>query len=124
MSAGKGQRGQAVVEFALVLPLVVLFALMVIQAALVGKDALLVHHAARESARAAAVDPDPAIARQAAIAAGGLDPARLSSRLSGGSRRGDRTTATITYRSATNVPLVGRLVGDIQLRSEATMRVE
>ncbi|MEZ5229117.1 MAG: TadE/TadG family type IV pilus assembly protein [Acidimicrobiales bacterium] len=124
MATGKGQRGQAVVEFALVLPLVVLFALVVLQAALVGKDALLVHHAAREAARAAAVEPDPAVARRAALAAGGLDAGRLSSRLTGGNGRGDRTTATVTYRSPTNVPLVGRFVGDIELHAAVTMRVE
>ncbi len=124
MRRGKGQRGQATVEFALVLPLIVLFSLIVIQAALVGKDVLLVHHAAREAARASAVDPTPATAMQAAVASGRLDPSRLSSRLTGGTERGDRATAVVTYRSPTNVPLVGRLVGDIELRAEVTMRVE
>ncbi len=124
MTRGRGQRGQATVEFALILPLVVLVALIVIQAALVAKDALLVQHAAREAARAAAVDPSPGVARQAAVDAGALDPTRLSSRLSGGSSRGDQTTATVTYRSPTNVPLVGRLVGDVDLSAEVTMRVE
>lgn len=124
MATGKDQRGQATVEVALVLPLVVLFTLIVVQAALVGKDLLLVNHAAREAARAAAVDPTPAAALQGAAAAGGLDRSRLSSRLSGGTSRGDRATATVTYRSPTNVPLVGRLVGDIELNAQVTMRVE
>ncbi len=124
MIRGRGQRGQATVEFALVLPLVVVVALIVVQTALVAKDALLVEHAAREAARAAAVEPTPGVARQAAVNAGALDPARLSSQLGGGTARGDRLTATVTYRSPTNVPLVGRFVGDIELRAEVTMRVE
>ncbi len=124
MTRGRGQRGQATVEFALILPLVVLFALIVVQAAVVGVDALLVQHTAREAARAAAVDPTTATALRAATDASRLDPSRLSSRLSGGTSRGDQTTATITYRSPTNVPLVGRFVGDITLSAEVTMRVE
>jgi Flp pilus assembly protein TadG len=48
------ERGQATVELALVLPVVVLLLMILIQAALVAKDQLLVQHAAREAARSAA----------------------------------------------------------------------
>ena len=50
--------GQATVEFAFLLPLVVLAALAVIQIGLVVRDQMGVVHAAREAARAASVDPD------------------------------------------------------------------
>src|SRR3954471_811626 len=53
------ERGQATVEFAFVLPLVILAVLAVIQVGLVVRDQLGVVHAAREAARAASVDPDP-----------------------------------------------------------------
>jgi hypothetical protein len=33
-------------------------------------------------------------------------------------------TATVTYRIPTTVPLVGALIGDRTVRSEASMRVE
>jgi hypothetical protein len=102
----------------------VLFALVVVQAGVVAKDLLLTHHAAREAARAAAVEPTAAAARAAGDRAGGLDPARLLVGLSGGADRGDTITATVTYRAATDVPLVGRLVGDITLRAAVSMRVE
>ena len=61
----RGDRGQAMVETALVLPLVVLFLLAVVQVGLVVRAQVLVTHAAREAARAAAVDPDPAAAGRA-----------------------------------------------------------
>ena len=48
-------RGQSTVEFALVLPLVVMVLLLVVQVGLVVRDQVLVVHAAREAARAAAV---------------------------------------------------------------------
>ncbi len=58
-----GDRGQATVEFALILPLLVIGALLLLQ---VGQVALLeirLEHAAREGARAAAADPDTATRR-------------------------------------------------------------
>ena len=54
---GARHRGQATVELALGLPVVCIGVLLVLQLALVGRDAVLVAHAAREAARAAAVDP-------------------------------------------------------------------
>ena len=47
-------------ELALVLPLVVALLLAVVQVGLIVRDQVLVVHAAREAAREAAVDPDPA----------------------------------------------------------------
>ncbi|MFW2381590.1 MAG: TadE/TadG family type IV pilus assembly protein [Acidimicrobiales bacterium] len=119
-----GARGQATVEVALVLPVVVLLALAVGQVAVIGVDSVLVHHAAREAARAAAVEPAAGVARSAATGAAGLDSERLEVSLSGGRSRGDSLTVKVTYTSATNMPLVGRFVGDVELASEVTIRVE
>jgi len=118
-------RGQATVELALVLPLVAVLLLVVLQAGLVVRDRVLVTHAAREAARAAAVaDVDPAsAATRAALRAGDLSAERLavtSAVVDGG----ERVTVRITYRSSTDVPLVGALLPDIDLGAEATMRVE
>ncbi len=46
--AGRGDRGQSTVEFAMILPLVALVLLLLVQAGLVVRDQLLVSHAARE----------------------------------------------------------------------------
>ncbi len=54
----------------------------------------------------------------------GLRATRLSVSLTGGSASGDTVTTTLTYRSATEVPLVGALVGDITLKASVSMRVE
>lgn len=119
------ERGQSTVELVLVLPVVVMAMLAVVQIGVIGNQYLMVWHAARESARAAAVAPDLATARSAALSAGtALDPARLTVGLRGGTTTGDLTTSSLTYRAATEVPVVGRLVGDITLRAEVTMRVE
>ena len=114
------QQGQAAVELALALPLVALLLLAVVQTALVVRDQVLVVHAAREAARAAAVDAEPAAARAAALAGSGLAPSRLSVQV----RRGTRADVVITYRSPTVLPLVGPLLPDLSLRAKAAMRVE
>ncbi len=118
------ERGQATVELALMLPVIVLFALVVAQAGLVAKDLLLVNHAAREGARAAAVNPTQGAAAAGASGASSLGADRMSVSLSGGRSEGDLATTTVVYRSPTNVPLVGALVGDVTIRAEVTMRVE
>ncbi len=125
MATARGDRGQSTVEFALVLPLVVLFALFVVQAGFVVRDQLLVSHAAREAARAAAVsDADRAgAALLAARRAGGLDPDRLSGAVTpvdGGAG----VRVSISYRSPTDLALVGMLVPDVDLDAAVVMRVE
>lgn len=120
---GRGtHRGQATVELALGLPVVCLAVLLVLQLALVGRDALIVHHAAHEAARAAAVEPHPPAARAGALAStSALDPRRLEVGLH---RSAGRVTARIRYRSVTGLPLVGVLVPDRDLTASVTMREE
>jgi Flp pilus assembly protein TadG len=116
--------GQATVEVALLLPLLATMLLAVVQVGLVVRDQVLVTHAAREAARAAAVDPTEDAAREGANSAARLDPSRLTVELSGSTEPGGRLTVTVRYRSPTTVPLVGNLLGDRLLTAEATMRVE
>jgi len=116
--------GQASVELALVLPVVVLLVLVVLQVGLVGRDVVRVTHASREAARAAAIDDDPGAAREAAIESSGLEPDRLEVTVIGRSGPGSRVAVTVVYDAPTSVPLVGALVGGRTLRSSATMRVE
>lgn len=108
----------------MLLPVVVVLLLAVLQVGLVGRDLLLVTHAAREAARAAATDAAPNAARQAAIAATGLPHDRLSVTSSGRGAPGSRVRVTVSYRAPRSVPLIGGLVGERTLRASATMRVE
>lgn len=114
------QSGQATVEFALVLPLVVFLILAVLQSALVVRDYVGTVHAAREAVRAASVDPDPDAARRAARRV--LRDARVTV----GARPGvgGAVSLTVSYTSHTDLPMVGLLFPDPELRATATMRVE
>lgn len=122
--SGAGDAGQAAVELALGLPLVFLTVLAVVQVVLVARDQVAVVHAAREGARAAAVagrGSGAADARSAATLALGLDPGRATVTEV---RTGDRVRVSVRYRSPTDVPLVGPLLGDVTVTATATMRVE
>lgn len=118
--------GQSTVELAVVMPVIVVLLLVVIQLGLVIRDQVLVVHAAREAARSAAVatiDERSAAARSAASGAGPLDPERL--RITDAVLpTGQRVHVRVEYRSRTDLPLVGALLPDVDLSSDATMRLE
>ncbi len=114
------QRGQATVELALVLPLVVFAALAVLQVGIVVRDQLAVVQAAREAARAASVDRDPGAATTAARRV--LQRARVT--VSARPRVGLPISVEVEYRSRTDLPLVGPLFPDPLLHARAVMRVE
>jgi Flp pilus assembly pilin Flp len=120
----RGESGQATVELALVLPLVALFLLAVVQVALVARDTILVVHAAREAVREAAVDPSRAGARRAAEVGSGLSGPRLAVDVVRRGAPGGQVEVRVTYRAPTDVPLIGKLVPDVELSTRAIMRVE
>jgi hypothetical protein len=116
----RGTRGQATVEFAFVLPLVVLAALAAIQVGLVVRDHLGVVHAAREAVRAASVHRDP----DAAVRAVHRTLPGASVHVGARPAVGGEISVTVEYRSVTSLPLVGPLFPDPELHATATMRVE
>lgn len=118
--SGKRDRGQATVEFALLLPVLVLALLSVIQVALVIRDEVAVVHAAREAARAVSVDPNPDSARRAAQRTLSNATVRVGARPA----LGEPITVYVEYRSITDLPLVGLLFPDPTLRAQVSMRVE
>ena len=67
--ATRGERGQAMVEFALVLPLILALALAVVLVGEIGIARVALQHAAAEGARAAALTNDDAVAHAAVAAA-------------------------------------------------------
>jgi Flp pilus assembly protein TadG len=113
--------GQATVELALALPAVLLALLAVVQAGLVVADHVGTVHVAREAARAVAVDGRPGAAQAAVIDAGGEG---CSAAVSRPEEVGATLTVAVTCPSPTEVPLVGALVPDVDVRSRASMRVE
>ena len=112
-------------ELALTLPVLALVLLAVLQMTILGRDHLLVVHAARGAAREAAVDSRPASIRQAAIsAAPALKAARVSTETSHHRGSPGIVTVTVSYVVETDVPLVGSLLPDVPLVGKASIRDE
>ncbi len=114
------------VEFALVLPLLLVVALALLQLGLLVRDRLMVEAAARAGARAAAVADDPLAVRDAALAAGpGLDQASVTVDVVRVGARGQPVTVSIRYVSTARVPLVAWLFPDpVAMTSSVTARQE
>jgi Flp pilus assembly protein TadG len=117
------EAGQATVELVLVLPVVAMLALVAVQVAVVAYRQVLVVHAAREGARAAAVEDGD---RSAAASLGsqrstGLDPARLEVTARS---EADTVKVVVAFDEPTDVALVGRLLPSLRLEAAATMRIE
>ena len=118
----RAERGQATVELALALPVVLLALALVVQVALLARDRVAVVHAARAAARAAVVEPTVGAATRAARSSGGALSA-ASVQLDGDLMTGGLLGVTVTARP-TAVPLVGYVVAGVQLRERLVVLVE
>ena len=121
----RSDRGSASVEFALVLPILLVLVLAVVQVGLFVRDDLVLVGSARAGARQAAVSADDASVRDAvARGAPGLDPSRIDVAISR-TRRGGPATVSVTYAAPQAVPFVGWLFpGTVTLQATAVMRQE
>jgi len=121
-----GERASATIEFALVLPLVLIMILALVQVGLLVKDRLIVEESARAGAREAAVDTDDQGVRQAAIdAAVSLDSTRIEVVVTREGGAGTSATVAVTYHAPIVIPVVSWLFPDsVDLAATATMRQE
>ncbi len=115
----RGTTGQAAVELALALPFVVVVLLAVAQFGVLLRNEVVVHHAAREAARAAAVSADPGQAARAAVERA-VD-LRVAVSVSSAS---STVTVTVTYVDPTDVALIGAAIGPVTHTASATMALE
>jgi Flp pilus assembly protein TadG len=119
-------RGSAAVEFALLLPILLLLLLALVQVGVLARDSLLLTQASRAGAREAAVQPSPDAVDDAVRAAAiGLDPDRLRVDVAWSGSRGTPVTVKVAY----DVPIASLLGGwlfpeSVSLDASATMRQE
>ena len=120
----RGQRGQTTVEFAALLPLVLLVAFALVEIGLLAADQVRLWHAAREAARVAVVEPRAAMA-EAAARRNGFETVDISISPEAVERRqGEPLTVRLRYDRPGDVPIVRYLFSGVTLRAEATMRIE
>ena len=119
-NARRRDAGQAAIEFALALPLLAIAVLGAAQVVDLAADRLAVGAAARAGARAAAAaQASGSAASDAALAATGTRPLTVEV-----SERTSMVTVTVTHINPTAVPVIGALIGDVELTASATMPIE
>jgi len=123
----RNERGQTMVEFALVVPILCVVLFGILQFGALYNDYVTVTDAARVGARRAAVSrlaSDPSAAAEAAArgAAAGLTQSKLNVAVSSTWKQGDPVKVTVTYPYS--LDLLGVVVKSGDLKSEITERVE
>ena len=123
----KKNKGQALVEMAIILPVLVALIFGMTDFSRVLNGYLATTQASREGARVAALSGnDAAVALAVNNAAPNLDPTRLTvTTLPATRSRGDAVTVTVTYSIDIITPLVNTmLTNPMPITSQTIMRVE
>ncbi len=115
------ENGQATVEFALTLPFLFLFSLCVVQVGSVANDQLVLNHAAQTAARAISLaDVTAESAQQIALTTISREVNLREIQIKVNLDQ-DSANVALHYDREINVPVIGKLFGDLSLRSSATM---
>lgn len=125
----KSQKGQAIVETALILPILLMLLFGITDFGRIFHVYLTLDHAGREAARAASVGTeDGDIKLKVGNASAGLDQGKLSvdiSPIGKDSRKsGSEVTITLTYPIDFLTPIIGQIIGEFELKDKTVMRVE
>lgn len=125
----KQDRGQALVELALILPVVLLLLTGMIEGGRIFHAYLTVVHAAREGARTAAVvQDDSVVVQRVQKAAPSLPADELEIEINpvaSSRRRGEPVQVSVQYGVHLVLPLISAIIPDpVRVRGQTIMRVE
>lgn len=125
----KNEKGQSLVETALVLPIIILMLTGIIDFSLLLNNYLIICNASREGARNAAVGfSDAMIVSSIRNASSTLDQNKVSIAIHPAEalrKRGDHITVTVEYDYKLITPIIGVAVPDpFHLKAKAVMRME
>lgn len=125
----KNNRGQALVETALVLPIILLILLGIIDFGLMFNNYLVVSNASREGARTAAVGAtDSEITSLVANVAATLDVSKITVTITPSQslrKKGDEVVVTVDYDYNMITPIISSIIpGPLHLSSRSVMRIE
>ncbi|PTL39145.1 TadE/TadG family type IV pilus assembly protein [Alkalicoccus saliphilus] len=124
----KSEKGQSMVEFALVVPLLIVLLFSIVDISRLFHASLTIDHAGREAARAASVQLSDTEVMSAAVDNGSsisLSSSHVQvSPMENGRTSGNKVTVTITYPVDFLTPVVGNLAGSFELQNTTVMRIE
>lgn len=117
---GSGDRGQASVEFALTIPVLLLVLLGAIQVFVLLVDRLHLVHVTRDATRAASVSGSPSDAVSRVVERAWSDRS-VTYHVS---ESGDLISVRVQLVNTTEVPIIGRFLPDVRLTESLTMLTE
>ncbi|GAG91891.1 unnamed protein product [marine sediment metagenome] len=121
----KSEKGASAVEFALILPILIILVFGIVQFGIAFNNYITITHAAREGARIAAVDLNNTDLKNIIIERAypvPITPDDITIITPLGTNIGDPVEVEITYNISITIPLVGSW--DIPLKNKAIMRLE
>ena len=116
--------GQATLEFALLLPALMLIVMFSVQVFLLTRDQMMLLHAARVASRAVAISNDPSLAQSVVVGSTQLDPHHLTVSVLGDAQPGEEVTLRLEYRSQVAFALFRLMVEEVVIEEELVMRAE
>lgn len=123
----RDERGQAMVELALVIPLLLVLFMGTVEFGRIFHSYLVITNASREGARVAVLGgSDTAVSDRVGQVTAGLDSARLQTSVAPGSRKsGDMASVTVKYEVLLIFPLFDAFIPNpVPIQSITKMRVE
>ena len=123
------QKGQALVEFALVFPILLLLVMGILQFGMMLNSYLSIENASREGARAGIVGSSDSEIRNTIISTSpSLDPNKLTVTITpaeANRKSGNTLTVKVTYNYNLTVPIISSLFNNmVVLNGQTSMRVE
>jgi Flp pilus assembly protein TadG len=120
----KSEKGQSLVEFALIVPVLILLLLGIMDFARIFHAYLTIDHAGREAARAASIGKDASAITSMAVNQGTSINLQASHVTVSTGSSGTNATITISYPITFLTPVIGNIVGPLTLKDTTVMRVE
>jgi Flp pilus assembly protein TadG len=125
----KNQKGQALVEFTIILPILLIVVMGILEFGIMLNSYLAIENAAREGARAGIVGTSDTQIKNLIVATSpSLDPNNLTVTITPtdvNRKSGDTLTVQVTYNHKLIVPIISSLFnGGVVLNCETSMRVE
>lgn len=129
MKGLKDQKGQALVEFAIILPILLLLVMGILQFGMMLNSYLTIENVAREGARTGIIgSSDDEIQNLIISTSPNLDPQSLIVTITpseGIRKSGDTLTVKVTYNYELTVPIISNLFNNVVvLNGQTSMRVE
>lgn len=124
----KNQKGQALVEFALILPILLILVMAILQFGMMLNSYLTIENASREGARAGIVGSSDVEIKQLIISTSPrLNPQNLTVSITPDEtvrKSGDTLTVNVSYNYEPIVPIISSLLNNVVLNGQTSMRVE